>query len=244
MCNNSWLGWIIPSPNPNVRRDLWFFTSPELSVSADLFCVPLISSCSWSPQAHFQIFPSILMLPASLPHSSVPANDPASNFREKNRGHHVLLSEFLPDSLPCFKLFWTSVTSFFPSSDQVGGNATLCNRACERLKRNSEIAFRMIKFEVSLGYPKKSVEWQWDRWGSGKRFSLEIAKHRFTYCSNATSSTKPILAKQNCPWIHETHCLSHVSYHVFLSFLCALLHWDKNCFPVGNTFTLLHMLTM
>lgn len=47
------------------------------------------------------------------------------------------------------------MTSFFPSSDQVGGNATLCNRACERLKRNSEIAFRMIKFEVSLGYPKK-----------------------------------------------------------------------------------------
>lgn len=36
----------------------------------------------------------VLTLPDSLPHSSVPASDLASNFKEKKRGHKALLSEF------------------------------------------------------------------------------------------------------------------------------------------------------
>ena len=111
-------GRMVPSHHHNnTIIDLWFITSPELSNSLCLFCCSFSISVSHSPWEHFQIF-----LP-SLPHSLIPANDFAPHPRKKNRGHHS--SFWMSDSLPSSDC---SVTSFRPSSDQVGGNVTLQQR--------------------------------------------------------------------------------------------------------------------
>lgn len=97
MCNNLWLSWITPV----IILTPWEIYGYHLIWAFGL-CGPFLLL----PHQFLFLVPtgtrsdvSILTLPASLPHLSVPANVLASNFREKTRGHRALLSEFL-NSLP------------------------------------------------------------------------------------------------------------------------------------------------
>lgn len=86
-------------------------------------------------------------------HSLIPAKAPASPFREKNRCHRPLLSEFLtPLPLQTYLDFHALLFSF---SDQAGGDITLCKGNVEGLR--GEI--------MKLVW----VYWLWDIFGISKK---------------------------------------------------------------------------
>lgn len=108
------------------------------------------------PGSHRHTFrsfhPSSFMLPASLPHSSVPANEPASNFREKNRGHHVFLSEFLPYSLPASNFSGLLCPHFFLLQTRWVVMPLSATGHVQGLRGE---ALRLLSRRLNLRYPKK-----------------------------------------------------------------------------------------
>lgn len=182
-------------------RGLRFITSPELSVSANLFFLSLISSCFRSgfrpSRPHTPWFTSTLISPCKwscLQLQREKERPQSSSFRISDSFRSTHLSGLLRH--PCFLL------------QTRWGKAALCNRACGQFKRkNTEIGFGSIKFEIILGYPKRGVGWAMRHVRLRKRFNLEIAKQALLYILfKAISSTKRLLAKQNFSWIHKTFC--------------------------------------